>query len=63
MSKARGSSERRKVKRGKVQYVFSKCLERFFRYRITSKGHWIIDGNPSALRLSSEQLKKIKTNK
>jgi len=52
MSKARGTSDVRKLKRGRLKVVFIKSLQKFFRYRITAKGWYMQDDNLSAKKLS-----------
>lgn len=63
MSKARGSSNARQVRRGKVKFIFMKSLERFFKYRLTKRGLWIQDNNPSAKVLSKHEMNTIINNK
>ena len=59
MSKARGTSDVRKLKRGRLKVVFIKSLQKFFRYRITEKGWYMQDDNLSAQKLNSHQINKI----
>jgi len=62
MSKAIGSSTRRKVKRNTVSFVYNNTLGRFFKYVLTKRGNWMMENNHSAPRLSKFQMNKLKNN-
>ena len=55
-------SDRRRVKRGTVAYVYNNTLRRFFKYVLTKRGSWMMENNASALRLSKHQMNKLKNN-
>lgn len=59
MSKGKGSSDARKVRRGKVKFIFLKSIEKFFRYRLTTRGWWVQDGNSSAKHLSKHKMNSL----
>ena len=59
MGKPRSTSDVRKLKRGRLKVVFFKTLEKFFKYRLTSRGWWVQVDNLSAPRLTKHQMTKV----
>lgn len=62
MSKARGTSDVRKLKRGNLKVVLLRSLEKFFKYRLTARGWWVQDGNLSAPKLTKHQMNTLINN-
>jgi len=56
MSKPRGTSDVRKLKRGRLKVLFVKTLEKYFKYRLTNRGMWVMVDSESAPKLSKDNM-------